>query len=534
MAQSFNTSLKNVAALYLQLLQAKVTVSSVKKEIEENPYYPSLLSLSDTFNRYQINNNAYEITSESFTTLETPFVAFMNIPGIGKDFVLVRNSTNKTVTYLYKSKRPQTVEKNEFLKQYQNVVWVAESHTHSGEADYLTKLKEEKTIKIRKIAWITAIIILIVFAISTNINTANLFAFITIALIKLIGSATAVLLLVYETDKTNAFVKNICSAGGHTNCDAVLGSRGAKILGVSWGEIGFIYFSATTLWLLLPNISFADKKLWLAIANAFAAPYILFSIYYQWHVVKKWCPLCLAVQVVIFSELLWSIISFWNINHSLSFNHFQLMIGAFCILLPIVSWYGLKPVIVKAKDADLYKSAFKRLQYNPQIFIGLLQQQAKAPDGWQHLGIKIGNPAGINKIIKVCNPYCGPCARVHPILEDILKHSSNVELTIIFKVKNGEQDIEATVVKHLLAIAAEDNIKKTQQSLDDWYLADQKYYNLFATKYPLNSKLECQNAKIKAMSIWCDEAEITHTPFIFVNGYKLPENYSIEELKNIL
>ncbi len=57
------------------------------------------------------------------------------------------------------------------------------------------------------------------------------------------------------------------------------------------------------------------------------------------------------------------------------------MIVTFCLMIPIVAWYSLKSVFVKAKDADLYKSAFKRLQYNPEIFDGLLQQQAKAPDG---------------------------------------------------------------------------------------------------------------------------------------------------------
>lgn len=42
------------------------------------------------------------------------------------------------------------------------------------------------------------------------------------------------------------------------------------------------------------------------------------------------------------------------------------------------------------------------------------------------------------------------------------------------------------------------------------------------------------NGKVEAMSAWCDAAEITHTPTLFVNGYRLPENYDIEELRYIL
>jgi protein-disulfide isomerase len=50
----------------------------------------------------------------------------------------------------------------------------------------------------------------------------------------------------------------------------------------------------------------------------------------------------------------------------------------------------------------------------------------------------------------------------------------------------------------------------------------------------MNGEIKQQDAKIEAMSKWCEEAEITHTPTIFVNGHRLPENYNVGELKNIL
>jgi hypothetical protein len=36
------------------------------------------------------------------------------------------------------------------------------------------------------------------------------------------------------------------------------------------------------------------------------------------------------------------------------------------------------------------------------------------------------------------------------------------------------------------------------------------------------------------MKEWCEEAEISFTPTIFINGRRLPEKYRIEELKYIL
>jgi protein-disulfide isomerase len=100
--------------------------------------------------------------------------------------------------------------------------------------------------------------------------------------------------------------------------------------------------------------------------------------------------------------------------------------------------------------------------------------------------------------------------------------------------KNHERDKGAIVAKHLLSIAALGDPVKSMQSLNDWYLQKEKDYSRFAAKYPMNGQLEEQRAKIDAMSKWCKDAEITHTPTIFINGYRMPENYRIEELKNIL
>ena len=89
-------------------------------------------------------------------------------------------------------------------------------------------------------------------------------------------------------------------------------------------------------------------------------------------------------------------------------------------------------------------------------------------------------------------------------------------------------------MKHLLSIETQNNLQQTEKALNDWYLADKKDYDVFAAKYPMNGELKLQNEKIDAMSKWCKEAGIIHTPTLFINGRLLPEAYNISELKNIL
>lgn len=250
---------------------------------------------------------------------------------------------------------------------------------------------------------------------------------------------------------------------------------------------------------------------------------------------KRWCPLCLSVQAVLALELTWSIINYWQQPFM---PVVSLLIVAlpivFCFLVPFILWYIVRPLILKAKEEPIYQAAYKRLLYNPDIFNNLLQQQATAPDGYQNIGITIGNPKAKNKLIKVCNPYCGHCSRAHQTIWELLDNNQDVQVQMIFNVTNNKEDIMALPVKHFLAIAEKNDETLLKKALDDWYLSPKKDYAAFAEKYPLNGTLIQQEHGIEKMSEWCKEANITGTPTLFINDQKLPEKYKIEELKYIL
>ncbi|MDO8997841.1 MAG: thioredoxin domain-containing protein [Sediminibacterium sp.] len=73
------------------------------------------------------------------------------------------------------------------------------------------------------------------------------------------------------------------------------------------------------------------------------------------------------------------------------------------------------------------------------------------------------------------------------------------------------------------------------QALDVWYTAPIKQYEDFAKKYPLEFfEDENLDSGIKTMSDWCNQNKIIATPTVFIDGYKLPKNYSIDELAYIL
>lgn len=538
MALSFQSNLTGLTYKFFQLTGIPVSKTTLKKELEEHPYYPSLYSLSKVFTRFGVENEAFEVAADKFGDFEPPFFAYYTSEGSGKFFVLVTEITEQEITYMPDGNKTVTVNRDVFLKNFEQVIFAAEKNPESGEKEYATSVKAERLLRNKQYIKYSGLALLITLLFTQFFYSLNPFSWaaVIIGLAKLAGIAVTALLLDYEIgNKSSSFVKNICSSGRQFNCDAVINSKASRILGFSWGEIGLFYFSSTCLFLLFPGMAFAEKLPFLAGASLLATPYIIFSLYYQWRIVKQWCPLCLMVQTVLAIECIWSIF-YISSPGSLSLNTPAATIAvmaAIALFIPVIAWQLLKPVLEQARTSVIYRLAYTRLKYHPDVIKSLIGQQDAAPEGWEQIGITLGNASAPNTIIKVCNPYCGPCSRAHAVMEELLNHNKDVKVKIIFTTTNSEHDRGAPVVRHLLAIQEKGQDAELVNALDDWYLAEKKNYELFSVKYPMNGELKKQDTKIDEMSSWCKKAGIHYTPTIYVNGRRLPENYDADILKNI-
>ena len=70
--------------------------------------------------------------------------------------------------------------------------------------------------------------------------------------------------------------------------------------------------------------------------------------------------------------------------------------------------------------------------------------------------------------------------------------------------------------------------------LNDWYLSKKKDYSTFELRQPPSLKILEQRAKVAAMYDWVKEEKIRSTPTFFLNGYQLPDAYSVEDIKYFL
>lgn len=517
----------------IRKLRITSTDEYLSDTILSHPDHPSLICISDTLKKYNIESLAVKVDQKKLLELPMPCIVQFYNPGF--KFHVLTDFSNSEVKYLDDYGSSIVIQKKEFLKRWTGICLLAETTDFSGEPDIKNRLRGKRIMNFLKLAVVILFCSWFLIQMTQSFILKSDFYLLGIMylIVKYIGLATGAMLLWYEVDKYNPTLQSFCSGstGRRINCDAVLKSKYSSLFNgqLSLGLLGFAYFFGTLSLLIIT--SFSGSSLTISSYSSLAvAPTILISTYYQAIVIKQWCKFCIVIQAMLLFEVLIVLISD---SYKGSFELLDIIFFLTALMLPILVWKWLHPVFEKYKEVNLYKRELKKIKYNPNVLSGLLFRAKKISTSTKSLGISFNNKIAEYNVIKVCNPYCSPCAKAHPILDELVKKKI-ISLQVLFTVNEDEKDIRYKPVSHFLAIAAQGNDKRTQLALSDWYHFGNKDYEAFTKKYPINGELKIQHTKIRAMSLWCNDENITQTPTLFINGHRLPKEYSVEDLKEVL
>lgn len=532
----------NVCSFLLDSLKIKYTNLHLKKLLEDHLNPSSLLAVKDTLSSYGIESGAIRKEGHSYEDFELPIICSIQeedwpVPA----FTIVTNVNQDKIDYLDPStNKIKTTTINRFQSIDKGVVMLLDSAESINEHDLRKNLSKERSqLFLSNLPLALAFISLFSCGgyIIANFKPGHSWFNLGYLLTTCLGFLTSLLLIWHEIDKDNKLIKQVCGKGGKkVNCDAVLSSPQSSFFGISWSIWGGAYFCM----LFLVQLLFVNDYSFLLVTASLSlliVPYVFYSIYLQWRIIKQWCPLCLGIQALLIINAMIA----WNIfqRHLGVYEHYNfqsypflitLLIGAFTFFLISAS----VPMLKSVRDSKTYQRNLRLFKSDKNVFKYFLNKSESVTEPADSLGIVIGNPAASNEIIKVCNPYCGPCSDMHPKLGHLLKNNPDVKLRIIFTASGEEHDEKRKPVIHFLAIQQKFGNELAHSAIDNWYGAIHKDYEVFASRFIVDNELKEQNDKVLAMSRWCDSMKIRVTPTLFVNGYEFPPEYSVEDLQNIL
>ena len=513
---------KNILTSFLELLKVKHTKSFTNRHFNEHPHKYNLYGLSSILSDYGVENAAMRVEDKenNLFNIELPFIAHT-----GSDFVAVHKIDNENVSYFWNGK-PITITVSQFIKTWSGIILVAEASKSSIEPDYSENRKKKLFTTFQQ--GILAIAGILIFGLA-YINQ-ELFTDLGISLllfVNLTGIYIGYLLLLKQMQVHSQYADKICTLFSKHDCNNVLESPATKLWGVfSWAEIGFGYFAANVLLLLF----FPQTVSFIAILNIFTLPYAFWSIWYQKTKARQWCSLCLIALIQ-----LWSIFAI-----NLLFGYIQLpewgLVGLSNILF-VGSVYAacvfgltlLIPRLNKGGEMESIKQEINSIKANEKVFDTLLTQQPFYEVSKADSQIFFGNPDADLKITIFTNPFCNPCATMHTRMEKLLQETDNdISVQYIFSSFTPDLDFAN---KYLVAAFLQKEQKEFERIIADWFKRGKPLREAFFNDLQLDIEDPQVETEFQKHEAWKENAKLRATPTILVNGYKLPDNYKIEDLK---
>lgn len=517
---------------YLKKLAIPIDEGEFEYQFSTHPDYPSLLAVSDTLRFFKVNNMAFKINPEQIQELPNNFIALLKNEKNGEQFSFVQ----KTTTAVQINNKNEKLEN--FTKSFQNIVLLAEK-----EEDF-EETKSKKYFSRYALLVISAVVLFFTVSnyylpIEDDLGNISL-----ILITNLIGLYFSVETFRQILGFKEGFASKFCTISNETNCENVLTSKKWKLFEkINLSDISIVFFFSQIALLIIvillnqfSNFLFFSSFLLLPVI-----PISFLSIYYQWKVEKKWCPLCLAIMGVLYIEILlvYGNLFFHNrlaTEGTLSSERllsnkgvglYLLFISIFLFFMHF--WVSIKHMFFKNKKLKELSAKNLRFKKNYKLFKSQLLQNKKVEFEINEYSIFLGNTEADTTIQIITSPFCRHCKKAHEILHSIYsQYYKNVKIHIIFNVSRNDMSLNLYKKLHTVYIEKGEVAFENEMRL----LFENKIYIQNFMKDYVSSKHEKGIDEIlQIQNEFCDKHDFNFTPNIFINGHQYPELYDSQELE---
>jgi len=494
--------------------------SSVKEALKSNSNYPTFKSICDSLNEWNIEHYPLKYQTEEIMEISAPYI--VHFRNGGGQIAFVSDISNDKVTFYesYRSKKEITAK--EYLERCSGAIILLNPDERSGEKDYRSKWQDEMINN--------AILPLTIFAFLLFIILASVSSFISgellsdkisllLFLTKSTGILLSVLLILHEFEVHLSLTDKLCHLNKATNCNTVLNDKASKIFGwFGWADTGFVYFTGGLLFLFL-NLNEQGLSL-LAILSALSVPYPLFSIYYQGFVLKKWCPMCLGVQLILIIEFILLLPLFSQF--SFAFNTLSDLILIFLVTGII---YTLFILFTREKISnEMHYYRYLGFKKNSDILRILLYNQMHYDIPVTETSLVFGDKDAKLKITAFLSLHCSHCARAFEKIRNMLKDEEDILINLVLMTSDKKM---LTTLYNYHRVGED---KESLRLLDLWFNADPFSRTRVIDGLCIPEDSDISGKVNEANGRLFKECNVLGTPTLFINGYKLPNQYDIDDI----
>ncbi len=516
------TQLYNILEILLAKNNIRLHPDEVKLQISSHPSYPSLHALTGVLQHFGIPNVAIRIPTTKAVLSELPdcFIAHLS-EDKNRNLVLAEKIKNQIkITYdITKSKR---ISEESFLELWNGIIVAIEKNN---------RVKETTISPIRKALKWFLISICILFTAFLFYGLADYFSRAHFAL-SIVGLVLSIFIVRHELGLFSTIANSFCNISTETSCEASFKSKGAKIFDwIKLSDVCIVAFSSYFLyWFLFFNNGLFSYKA-IILCTLIAILFTFYSLYYQYRIVRKWCPLCLGIVVVLWFQTGVILLS----DLSVTFNSNDWVSLFLLITAGIISigiWSFLRPLLERKLSLEKLEIDHYKFKRNFALFNTLHQKEKKLTTPYTPIKgeIVLGNKNAPLEIVLVTSPLCFYCKKAHSDIVRILQSAGDkLKFAIRFDVDSDNKEMLLyQITSTLLHLFNAQNHLKCEKALTEIFdeVVDMERW-LVNYKGDSNAAYDSILQKQRA---WCGGNKINFTPALFVNGRQFPNDYDRGDL----
>lgn len=507
--------MKTILESFLDALDIRYTKGFARTLYQEHPHKYNMFGLKKMLDVYGVKTLGVHFDDKDLSGLNYP--CLLHTSG---DFVIGLDHDAEGLTCLQHGKKTK-ISHDEFKRMWTGNALVVEETTEASEPDWHEHLREEL------VSMLKVLSIPILLAGVALLGTIHNYPYMDVSrtvymALAIVGIWICSLLMEKQLTGESRYGDRVCSLFHHADCSSVLDGPRAKVMGISWSEVGLGYFIAI---LLLVSL-YPDSCGPVAAVNALAMIYGIWSVGYQWRVAKSWCVLCFMVQGIIWLMGIIAAFSFgaevWTVGA------FSSMISCMVFAAGIMLVHQLASARVSEQKRVECVQRFRALKANSAVAKVLIEKGEYFEASSDDSSIIFGCPEAPMRVTILSNPHCNPCARMHKRVEHLLDLSGK-DICVQYIFSSFNERLEDSS-RYLIAVYQKDGEQKAREVYSRWYAGEKRDYETIVKLHEKEIHAPEVECELKRHQAWREKSGLVATPTVLVNGYKLPNEYTLEDL----
>lgn len=489
--------------------------NDIHLQLLSHPEYPSVKSITDTFDYFGIENITANVPKDVLHQLPTNFLA------------IIEEETEKQLVYVSVKKKGihinttsgilKKLSNEQFIQQWTGTIIAIEKNEKRAVTTSLKTIKKEPLFFT---FLIVSTLFLQLYLGTTWIVNITMF-------LALLGIITGYFITKEELGIKDKRISKLCNSlsSNGSDCGTLINSKELKRYPIPFKELVMVYFISQ--YLIVSILGF-EVTILLSF-SALSIPVVIASLYLQAFVLKQWCLLCIITSWILVAQFGVMLIAFSGWDFSVSYTLFSVFIAIWVT----IGWMQVKNLWNHKVQHQSVRQDYFRFKRNENLFQQSLYATTTihTKDITSSYALSFGNENANTKIVAITNPLCGYCSTPFETYAQLIEqYPDDIHLSVVFNTPSDVTNKATQLTLQIIALYQQNKIL-AWNALLEWF--KEKDMESWTQKY-------VQKQEITATYIleivtnhkgWCVQHDLYYTPETIINNQLFPKDpYQISDV----